>query len=169
MPPACTLAAGRERGLTCPGVDIEEFYDEDPRRRSSDELELGGDWHDAQGVRYELSWVEDTGELYVMREPVPTGWGTPFGGIHVWHAHSTDEKEIAGMTVAVLGVVPSRDDVQSILSGWEEAMDRAGSVEWLADRLRLAGVLAGAAPGGASPAADPPAADPPTPGSDPAV
>jgi len=55
-------------------VDIEEFYDADDRRRQSAEIELGGDWHDAKGVRYELNWIEDTGELYVMREPArPSG------------------------------------------------------------------------------------------------
>ena len=140
-------------------MDIEEFYDQDPRRRSSDELELGRDWRDGYGVRYELSWVEDTGELYDMREPAPRGWGTPFGGIHVSHAHSTDEQEIAGMTVAVLGVVPSRQEVESILSGWEEAMGRENSIGWLVDRLRQAGLLA-APEAGETAAADP--ADPAT-------
>ncbi len=135
-------------------MDIEEFYDQDSRRRSSDELELGRDWHDGYGVRYELSWVEDTGELYDMREPAPRGWGTPFGGIHVSHAHSTDEQEIAGMTVAVLGVVPSRQEVESILSGWEEAMSGENSIGWLVDRLRQAGLLA-APEAGESAAADP--------------
>lgn len=131
-------------------MDIEEFYDEDPRRRSSAELELGRDWHDGQGVRYELSWVEDTGELYVMREPVPEGWATPFGGIHVWHAHSTDEEEIAGMTVAVLCVIPTRAEVDSILSGWDEGMARPDSIEWLVGRLRKAGLLG--APAATAPA-----------------
>ena len=50
-------------------MDIEEFYEADERRRRSEEIELGTEWLDADGVRYELSWVADTGELYVMREP----------------------------------------------------------------------------------------------------
>ena len=50
-------------------MDIEQFYDEDPRRRSSEETEFGRDWSDGSGVRSELSWVADTGELYVMKEP----------------------------------------------------------------------------------------------------
>jgi hypothetical protein len=123
-------------------VDIEDFYDADPRRRSSPELELGRDWHDAHGIRYELSWIEDTGELYVVREPVPAGWATPFGGIHVRHAHSTDEQEIEGMTVAVLGVVPTRAEIDSVVSGWEDVMSRPNSVDWLVGRLRQAGLLA---------------------------
>jgi hypothetical protein len=122
-------------------VDIEEFYDADPRRRDSAELELGQDWHDAHGVRFELSWVETTGELYVMREPVPKGWATPFGGIHVRGTHSTDEDEIEGMTVSIVGVLASRDRVEALLEGWEDAMAATDSIGWLVERLHGAGVL----------------------------
>ncbi len=122
-------------------MDIEEFYDADERRRSSAEVEFGEDWRDADGVRHELSWIEDTGELYVMREPVPDGWVTPFGGIHVRGAHSTDEKEIEGMSVAVVGVVPSRAAVDQLLDGWQQAMEAPDSVAWLVQRLKDRGVL----------------------------
>ena len=44
-------------------MDIEQFYSADERRRQSAEVELGTNWFDAKGSRYELSWVEDTGEL----------------------------------------------------------------------------------------------------------
>lgn len=127
-------------------MDIEEFYDADPRRRSSAEVELGRDWRDAAGVRYELSWVEGTGELYVVREPAPSGWATPFGGIHFRGTHSTDEKEIAGMTVAVLGTISSHEDLEQILSGWEDAIAQPDSVAWLVARLRDAGVVTSSPP-----------------------
>ena len=123
-------------------MDIEEFYDADQRRRNSVEVEFGQDWRDAHGVRYELSWVEDTGELYVMREPVASEWATPFGGIHVRGAHSTDEKEIEGMSVAVVGTVATRDEVEQLLEGWQQTIDQADSVAWLVQRLRERGVLA---------------------------
>jgi hypothetical protein len=123
-------------------VDIEEFYDADPRRRSSAEIEFGAEWRDLHGVRFEVSWVEDTGELYVMREPAPDGWATPFGGIHVRHAHGADEQEVAGMTVVVVATVEARDRVESLLTGWQEAMGEPDSVAWLVERLRSAGVLA---------------------------
>lgn len=123
-------------------MDIEQFYDGDPRRRSSVEVEFGQDWRDAHGVRYELSWVEDTGELYVMREPVPAEWATPFGGIHARGSHSTDEKEIEGMTVAVVGTVPTREEVDRLLGGWQQAIKGPESVAWLVQRLRERGVLA---------------------------
>jgi hypothetical protein len=122
-------------------VDIETFYDADPRRRSSVELEFGQDWRDAHGVRYELSWIEDTGELYVMREPVPSGWATPFGGIHVYGAHSADEKELEQMSVAVIATVPSREEVEKLLDGWQQAMEGPDSVAWMVQRLRERGVL----------------------------
>ena len=123
-------------------MDIEQFYDEDTRRRSSVEVEFGQDWRDAHGVRYELSWVEDTGELYVMREPAPSGWATPFGGIHARGSHSTDEKELEAMTVEVVGNVPSREEVERLLDGWQQAIEGPGSVAWLVGRLRERGVLA---------------------------
>lgn len=65
-------------------MDIEQFYSADERRRQSAELEFGTDWFDAKGNRYELSWVEDTGELYAMLELVPEAdsW-TPFGDVEV--------------------------------------------------------------------------------------
>jgi hypothetical protein len=118
-------------------VDIEEFYDADDRRRQSAEIELGGDWHDAKGVRYELNWIEDTGELYVMREPAPPEWADPFGGIHV---RIDDKATFDSMTVAVVAHIDGRDKVESVLGGWLEAMEQPNSAEWLAERLRDAGV-----------------------------
>ena len=50
-------------------MNIEEFYDADERRRESPELELGNEWRDADGYRYDLSYVVDTGELYSMAAP----------------------------------------------------------------------------------------------------
>lgn len=143
LPPVpCGVVPGPSAvALQCAVVDIEEFYDADSRRRSSTEVELGGQWRDEQGVRFELSWVEDTGELYVMREPAPEGWATPFGGIHVRHGRGADEKEIAAMTVVVVGSVPSRERLDEVLAGWQEAMTADDSVEWLVDRLRSEHVL----------------------------
>ena len=58
-------------GDSVPPMDIDEFYEADPRRRASAELELGSEWLEQDGVRHELNYVEDTGELYVLREPAP--------------------------------------------------------------------------------------------------
>jgi hypothetical protein len=120
-------------------MDIEEFYDGDARRRPSAEIELGTEWRDVHGARYELNWIEDTGELYVMREPVPHIRQGPFGG----QRYSIGPGEEQKMTVHVVAQVDSLEKVHSILKGWPDAMAADGGAEWLADRLRSAGVLIG--------------------------
>lgn len=115
------------------------------RRRAPPELggqlELGTDWRDDHGVRHELNWVEDTGELYVLREPVPRTYATPFGGVHVTGTHAVDETEVEGMTVVVVGRVEARAALESALEGWEEAIGQPDSIAWLVDRLRGRGIL----------------------------
>jgi hypothetical protein len=120
-------------------MDIEEFYDADQRRRESGELELGIEWTDHAGVRYELNWIEDTAELYVMREPVPYEYEDPLGDVIV------DNVPVEGMTVAVIGQVPTRDDVERVLQGWEQAINAPDSVAWLISRLKESGVWVGSA------------------------
>jgi len=135
-------------------MDIEEFYDGDPRRRPSAEIELGTEWRDAHDTRYELNWVEDTGELYVMREPAPHMVEDPFGGIH----SSIRDTEEAGMTVHVVGQIATHDQLEEILAGWPDAMAGDSGAEWLAERLRSAGVAVG--PEDAIPEGDPEADQP---------
>jgi hypothetical protein len=120
-------------------MDIEQFYDADPRRRPSTEVEFGTEWRDSLGVRYELNWIADTGELYTMREPVPPEWEDPFGGIHV---RSGDSAPTDGMTVAVIASVSTRERVEEVLRGWERAIDEQNSISWLVDRLRGSGLAA---------------------------
>ena len=118
-------------------MDIEEFYERDERRRASAESELGTEWLDDKGMRFELSWVEDTGELYVMREPAPPGWSDPFGGIHT----EVKDAPVDGMDVTVLGVVATREELDRLLVGWESEVGQPDSVRWLIECLDRAGVL----------------------------
>lgn len=118
-------------------MDIEAFYEADPRRRASAELEMGTEWRDAYGVLYELSYVEDTGELYVMQEPPPHEWSDPFGGVHVEAFKDADERK---MVARVVAVIDNKDDLHRILDGWPKAMAGEKGIEWLAGRLRDAGV-----------------------------
>ena len=60
-------------------MDIEEFYDTDPRRRSGEDLQFGLGWTDAADEHnlWDLYWNSGTGELYLMRKPVVdplVGW-----------------------------------------------------------------------------------------------
>ena len=121
-------------------MDIEEFYDGDPRRRPSAEIELGTDWRDKQGVRHEVNWVEDTGELYVMREPAPHVTEDPFGGLHVSTRPGYEDQ----MTVHIVARIDSADELHRVFAGWQEAMAGENGAEWLADRLRQAGVATAA-------------------------
>ena len=98
-------------------MNIEEFYAEDERRRVSVEIEFGRDWRDAKGVRYELCWVQDTGELYV------------------------DSVDLDGLVIRKLAVITTHERVEEILVGWPEAMGQADGVEWIIEHLTGAGVL----------------------------
>ncbi|MHB8440028.1 MAG: hypothetical protein ACYDD4_12835 [Acidimicrobiales bacterium] len=110
-------------------MDIEQFYSQDERRRQSEEIELGTDWTDAHGLRYELSWVADTGELYVMREPADRVFEDPFGDVFAGNVPVNE------LQVAVVGYVPSLDQLGAIIRGWEDRMLQPGSISWVAERL----------------------------------
>lgn len=124
-------------------MDIDEFYEADPRRRQSAELELGAEWLDEDNVRHELNYVEDTGELYVLREPSPHIRPDPFGGLYFSEPPDYDKK----MTVHVIANIPTKDQVHQILEGWQDHMLTPGGGQWLGDQLRAAGVAVGP-PGG---------------------
>jgi hypothetical protein len=110
-------------------MNIEEFYEADERRRRSEEIELGTEWHDLDGVRHEVSWVADTGELYVMREPAARISEDPFGDAF------QGSLSIDAVTVAVVGWIPTRDRMEEVLAGWQDAMAGTESLAWLATRL----------------------------------
>lgn len=110
-------------------MDIEQFYDADPRRRSSDEEQFGRDWTAEDGVRWELNWVVDTGEVYAMREVVEPGAMDPVGDTWV------QELPTELVTVEVLGVVSDRSALLGALEGWQDEMRRSGSIGWVRDRI----------------------------------
>jgi hypothetical protein len=116
-------------------MDIEQFYSADERRRRSAEVEFGNNWFDAKGSRYELSWVEDTGELYAMLELTPEAdtW-TPFGDVEV------EDTAVDTLVVTLLGILPTREAVEQLLEGWADHMSAPDGVHWVAERLRSAGI-----------------------------
>jgi hypothetical protein len=111
-------------------MDIEEFYDADSRRRESEEIEFGREWSDANGMRTELSWVADTGELYAMAEPSESVEMDVFGDTRV------DNLPTELVTVEILGVVADEAQVNELLAGWEDVMEKGpNSLQWVRDRL----------------------------------
>ncbi len=111
-------------------MDIEEFYDADPRRRESEEVEFGREWSDPNGMRTELSWVADTGELYAMAEPAEQVYMDPLGDTRV------GDLPTELVTVEILGTVADRAVVDQLLAGWEDAMGKGpNSIQWVRDRV----------------------------------
>jgi hypothetical protein len=111
-------------------VNIEEFYDADVRRRESQELELGNEWSDTAGHRFDLSYVIATGELYLMAAPDAESYEDPFGDI------ATIPEPIEELAVEIVAVVPNVDELHQALQGWETAMAAPGSVDWLRSKVR---------------------------------
>lgn len=110
-------------------MDIEEFYDADPRRRASEEIAFGHEWTDTENRRYEVMWVADTGEVYAMFEPVEPMASDGIGDIFPQHM------PVDAVTVEVLGVVATRDEIDALLAGWEDAMPEPGSIAWVRERI----------------------------------
>jgi len=111
-------------------MDIEEFYDANEQRRESEEIELGAEWRDTAGQTYELNYVVDTGELYLMAMPSPELIEDPFGDMAV------DSEPVEELTVKVIAVVPTLDEVHQTILGWEHEMQAPGSTVWLRNALR---------------------------------
>jgi hypothetical protein len=57
-------------------VDIQEFYDGDPRRRAGEERSFGMEWSSTADPqhRWDLFWNAGSGELYLMAKPVHSNW-----------------------------------------------------------------------------------------------
>jgi hypothetical protein len=112
-------------------MDIEDFYAQNEARRQSAEVEFGSEWSDTAGNSYELSWVEATGELYLMMSPEARVHIEPLFGDVVDYEEPTD-----GLQVRVIATYPTLEAVESQLAGWQEAEGAADSITWLANRVR---------------------------------
>jgi hypothetical protein len=125
-------------------VNIEDFYDQDPRRRASDEQVFGREWSQ-ESVRCEVAWVADTGELYVMLEPggevkVGVDPSVVFGALSPFNlsgvTSTTKAVPTDALTVEVLGVIERREDVERVMAGWQQAMAGANRIAWVRNRVR---------------------------------
>ncbi len=92
------------------------FYSADAARLSSRERDVGLLWRSGKdGPMHRAAWVEDTGELYLVRLG-PAGEG---GGV-----------------VEVIAHVADADALETALRGWRERCGMPGSLQWL--RVRAA-------------------------------
>ena len=110
---------------------IADFYDADPRRRESEEIEYGDAWtvHEDAAATYRINLVVDTGELYAVREPHP-------GGILARYLDqlNVDQADAGQLTVEILAVL-TPDDAARLLEGWQDAMTGTDSLPWVLERV----------------------------------
>jgi hypothetical protein len=93
---------------------LASFYTADPRRIESRELDVGLWWREgADGPLHRAAWVNDTGELYLVRlGPLEEGGGA----------------------VEVLATVSERRRMERALEGWRERCGEPRSLTWLRER-----------------------------------
>jgi len=150
-------------------LDIEEFYDADPRRRNAEERAFGWDWNLTADPhhRWDLFWNAGTGELYLMAKPVHNrfvGWNIEDAKDdiralealghrivseidHLIHPRQVRAKTGSDpgdkykdalaeeLTVEILDVIPSADDVATLLAGWQEQVSEPDGVAWVRERV----------------------------------
>jgi len=98
---------------------LASFYAADRRRVDSRELDVGLWWRqDAGSPLHRAAWVNDTGELYLVRLG-PSGEG--------------------GGAVEVLATVTQRERMERALAGWRERCGEPRSLTWLRERAALLG------------------------------
>lgn len=98
--------------------DESEFQRTDPRRRTSDEVDLGATWRQPGSQdAWRLAWLRDTGELYLCRA----------GG---YPAPAAD--------VRVLAVVDREQHLDALLAGWQDHRTDEDSLGWLRGRVSVA-------------------------------
>ncbi|KJE25088.1 hypothetical protein FF36_00700 [Frankia torreyi] len=122
-------------------MNIREFYGEEPRRQASAEVPFGDGWTDHHDIHstYRLSWVEDTREIYSVREPHP-------GGILARYLDQlrVDQADIDELRVEILAVA-DREAIEAALAGWPAVMEEHDSLRW-ARRQLISLSSAGATP-----------------------
>jgi len=95
-------------------TSLASFYNADPRRVRSRELDVGLWWReDADGPLHRAAWVSDTGELYLVR---------------------LGPSEEGGGEVELLASSVERERLESVLEGWREQCGRPRSLTWLRER-----------------------------------
>jgi hypothetical protein len=122
----------RETGVGWTIVNIDDFYAANEARRESAEFEFGDEWTDARGNFYELSWVESTGELYVMLGPEGTIHEDLFFGGAMSYGEPVDS-----LLVQIIGFIATHDEVEARLEGWANAMSTENSMQWLASKFSI--------------------------------
>lgn len=98
--------------------DESVFHSADPRRRTSDEVDLGATWRAAGSEdAWRLAWLRVTSELYLCQS----------GG---YPGPSSD--------VVVLGIIPNEAALDALLDGWRDHRTDEDGLGWLWNRINPA-------------------------------
>jgi hypothetical protein len=111
-------------------TDVERFYDQDPRRRSSEEVPFGKGWSIGRSLpNCDVYWIADTGELVALS--LGGSVRDPLGDAidRVLHGSSP--------TVEVLAIEPDISRLREVLHGWETAQNEPDSLAWLRRQLDI--------------------------------
>lgn len=101
--------------MTVSYADENVFQTADPRRRTSDEVDLGATWRSAgSDDAWRLAWLRDTGELYLCQ-----AGGYPGPSQHV----------------RVLAVIPTEPELDALLDGWRDHRTDEDGLAWLRQRV----------------------------------
>jgi hypothetical protein len=101
--------------MTVSYEDEAVFHHADPRRRTSDEVDLGATWRSAgSDDAWRLAWLRETGELYLCSAG---GYPGP------------------SSNVRVLAVLRAEAELDRLLEGWREHRDDEDGLAWLRSRL----------------------------------
>ena len=113
-------------------MNIEQFYDENEKRRDSAEVEFGTQWTDVRGYLYRLSWIESTGELYLMAGPYGRVIEEPILGETLGYS-----EPIEALTIQLISNFATLEAVEGSLLGWQAMMDETNSIVWLESQLNF--------------------------------
>ena len=91
------------------------FVADDARRGTSDQVDLGATWRSAgSNDAWRLSWLRDTGELYICR---------------------ADGYDGSCTDVHLIAVVRREADLDAMLDGWRELRFDPDGLSWLLGRI----------------------------------
>jgi hypothetical protein len=96
---------------------LSAFYAADRRRRHSRERDVGLAWRGAAGASFRAAWVQETGELYLVR-----------------HGHP----EHGGGTVELLARRFGVGELHAALRGYRSICGKPRSLDWFLDRTAMA-------------------------------
>lgn len=103
-------------------------------------MQFGGAWLDESGYSYFVVWVEETGELYAIREVLRgDGGALPLVALaNPWVLVLPRRVDVEA-EIFVLLTEPSRPRIDRLLEGWADLQGQPGGFEALMDRLDEAG------------------------------